>query len=101
LSWKVCKKKKGGTTVMNNQTNTNSIISVTLGILSVLIPFIGLILGIISIIFSRKAVNEINKTDENGRGFATAGLIWGIVGIILQLLVLLGIIAFLSLATFG
>lgn len=94
-------KKKGETTVMNNQTNTNSIISVTLGILSVLIPFIGLILGIISIIFSRKAVNEINKTDENGRGFATAGLIWGIVGIILQLLVLLGIIAFLSLATFG
>ncbi|MCB5239623.1 MULTISPECIES: DUF4190 domain-containing protein [Niallia] len=86
---------------MNNQTNTNSIISLTFGILSLLIPIIGLILGIISIVFSRKAVNEINRTNENGRGFATAGLICSIVGIIFQLLILLGVFAFFSVSTFG
>lgn len=79
-----------------NQTNNNSVISLTLGILSMLIPFIGLILGISGIIFSSKAVKEINTTNANGRGLATAGLICSIVGIILQILAILGYIAYFS-----
>ncbi|WP_066307593.1 DUF4190 domain-containing protein [Bacillus sp. FJAT-29814] len=84
-----------------NQTNNSSVISLTVGILSLFIPFIGLILGIIGIVFSRIAVNQMNKTNENGRGLATAGLICSIVGIILQLLMMLGYVAYFSLSVSG
>ena len=83
-----------------NQTNNSSVISLTVGILSLFIPFIGLILGIIGIVFSRKAVKQINITNENGRGLATAGLICSIVGIILQLLMVLGYIAFFTVSSY-
>ncbi|MDN3019162.1 DUF4190 domain-containing protein [Paenibacillus sp. BSR1-1] len=82
-----------------NQTNTSSIISLIVGILSLFIPFIGLILGIIGIVFSRIAVKQINKTSEKGRGLATAGLICSIVGIILQILMVLGLAAFFSVSS--
>jgi len=74
-----------------NGTNTNSIISLTVGILSLFIPFIGLILGVIGIVYSRKAVKQINKTDENGTGLAIAGQVCSIVGVIVQLLMILGV----------
>ncbi|NHC38940.1 DUF4190 domain-containing protein [Bacillus sp. MM2020_1] len=82
-----------------NQTNNNSVISLTIGILSLFIPFIGAVLGIIGIVFSRKAVKQINKTNENGRGLATAGLICSIVGIIFQLLAVVGYVAYFSVST--
>ncbi|WP_409271276.1 DUF4190 domain-containing protein [Neobacillus sp. SCS-31] len=84
----------------NNQTNNSSVISLTVGILSLFIPFIGLILGIIGIVFSRKAVKQINQTNENGKGLATAGLICSIVGVILQLLMVLGYVAYFSVSTY-
>jgi uncharacterized membrane protein len=84
-----------------NQTNNHSVISLTVGILSLFIPFIGVILGIIGIVFSRKAVKQIDKTNENGRGLATAGLICSIVGIILQVFMVLGYVAFFSLTSIG
>lgn len=80
-----------------NQTNNHSVIALTVGILSLLIPFLGLILGIIGIVFSRIAIKQINKTNENGSGLATAGLICSIVGIILQLLMVIGYVSFFSL----
>ncbi|WP_053367673.1 DUF4190 domain-containing protein [Bacillus sp. FJAT-27245] len=83
-----------------NRTNNNSVISLTVGILSLFIPFIGLILGIIGIVFSRIAVKQINKTNGNGRGLATAGFIYSIVGIILQLLMVLGYVTYFSVSTF-
>ncbi|WP_313894543.1 DUF4190 domain-containing protein [Psychrobacillus sp.] len=84
--------------VEKTQTNnSNSVISLTLGILSILIPYIGLILGVIGIVVLRKATKEIVKTDEGGRGLATSGLICSIVGIIIQLVLVVSIIAFYSL----
>ncbi|MFJ7976806.1 DUF4190 domain-containing protein [Peribacillus sp. JNUCC 23] len=70
--------------VGKTQTNSNSIISLINGILSILIPFLGLILGIIGILFSRKAVKQIEKTNEGGRGLAISCLICSVVGIIIQ-----------------
>jgi hypothetical protein len=78
-----------------NQTNNSSVISLTVGILSLLIPFIGFILGIIGVVFSRKAVKQINTTNESGKGLATTGLICSIVGLILQLFMILGYFIFL------
>ncbi|KAB2328343.1 DUF4190 domain-containing protein [Cytobacillus depressus] len=82
-----------------NRTNSNSVISLTVGILSLLIPFIGLILGIVGIAFSRKAVKQIEKTNENGRGLATLGLICSIVGLVIQIFMFLGLIPFFLLST--
>ncbi|GAB3056563.1 DUF4190 domain-containing protein [Virgibacillus ainsalahensis] len=81
------------------ETNSNSIISLTLGILSILIPFIGLVLGIIGVIVSRKATKEIGKTNEAGKGLAISGLICSMAGTILQTLVVLGYIAYNTITT--
>jgi hypothetical protein len=84
--------------VEKTQTNNSkSVVSLTLGILSILIPHIGLILGVIGIVVSRKATKEIVKTDEGGSGLATSGLICSVVGIIIQLFLVVSIIAFYSL----
>ncbi|MBO0960044.1 DUF4190 domain-containing protein [Neobacillus sp. MM2021_6] len=84
----------------NSQTNNSSVVALTVGILSLFIPFLGLILGIIGIVFSRIAVKQMNITNENGRGLATAGLICSIVGIIIQLLMVLGYVAFFSVTSY-
>jgi hypothetical protein len=57
------------------RTNSKSVASLTLGILSIIIPTIGLVLGIIGIgiVISRMSKREIEKTNENGRGLATSG----------------------------
>jgi uncharacterized membrane protein YeaQ/YmgE (transglycosylase-associated protein family) len=83
------------------QTNNSSVISLTVGILSIFIPFIGLILGIIGIVFARVAVKQIRITNENGSGLATAGFICSIVGVILQLLMLVGYVAFFSITSYS
>lgn len=83
----------------NVQTNNNATVSLTFGILSLLIPFIGLILGIIGIVFSRKADKEIARTSETGKGMALAGLICSIVGLVTQLFIILGIAVFIGFTT--
>jgi uncharacterized membrane protein len=63
-----------------------------LGILAVIIPYLGLILGIIAIVFAKKSLDEIKKTQEAGYGMAIAGLVTGIVGTSLYGIVLIIII---------
>ena len=84
----------------NIETNNNSVISLTVGILSLFIPFLGLILGVIGIVYSRIAAKQINITNGKGTGLATAGLICSIVGVIIQLFMVLGYIAFFSITDF-
>lgn len=83
--------------VETTRTNSNSVISLTLGILSILLPYIGLILGVIGVVISRKATKEVMKTDEDGGGLATAGLICSMVGIIIQIFLVVSIIVYYSL----
>ena len=82
-----------------SETNNNSIISLTLGILSIIIPLIGLLLGVLGAVFSRKAKKQIAKTNENGMGLATSGMICSIVGIVIQMFSVLSLIAFYSMTT--
>lgn len=84
-----------------NQTNSKSVISLTLGILSILIPLIGLLLGIIGVVFSRQAANEIAFSNETGSGFATAGFVCSVIGIILQTLSVVSLILFSSVTSIG
>lgn len=76
------------------KTNSNAIISLVLGILTLLIPLIGFIFGIIGIILSVKATSQIKVTNEDGKGIATAGLVCSIIGLAFQLFAIIGIIVF-------
>ncbi|MEK4091903.1 DUF4190 domain-containing protein [Viridibacillus sp. FSL H8-0110] len=81
------------------ETNSKSIASLALGILSIFIPFVGLIFGIIGIILSSKSMKEIDQTSEKGKGLAISGKICSIVGICVQILLVLLIV--LSIASFS
>ena len=84
---------------MLEKTNNKAITSLILGILSVMMPFIGFVLGIVGLIFSFQAIKEINLSNEKGNGLAIAGRILSIVGICVGLLSILGFLLFFSLPT--
>lgn len=84
----------------NLETNSSSIVTLTLGILSILIPFLGLILGIIGLVVYRKARKEMALTGEGGKGLAISGLICSIVGILTQLLMVVAYVLFSSVMYF-
>lgn len=75
---------RGG--LMKTQTNTKSIISLTLGILSIIISLIGLIPGIIGVILSKKGIVEIDNLNGKGRGFAVIGKVCSIIGICIHVI---------------
>ncbi|MBS4175228.1 DUF4190 domain-containing protein [Bacillus sp. FJAT-49736] len=84
-----------------NTTSGSSITALVLGILSLVIPYVGLILGIVGIVFSKKAFREIEQYKYNGKGMAVAGLVTSIVGcaiygIIILILIIIGIFAGVS-----
>lgn len=60
--------------------NGKSIAGFVLGILSIVVPYIGLLFGIIAIILCTLSLKEIRLRYEQGRGLAIAGLVCGIVG---------------------
>lgn len=74
------------------KTNGKSIAAMVLGILSLIIPYIGLIFGIIAIVMASLSFKEIRRTGEQGRGMAVAGLVCGIIGTALYTIILLVVI---------
>ncbi|WP_068786979.1 DUF4190 domain-containing protein [Paenibacillus phocaensis] len=82
------------------KTNGKSIASLVLGILSIVIPYVGFILGIVAIVFSSLSFKEIKRTGEQGKGLGVAGLVCGIIGTALYgIIIVLAIIALLMFAT--
>ncbi|EXX85325.1 hypothetical protein BG53_08985 [Paenibacillus darwinianus] len=71
------------------KTNGKSIAALVLGILSIVIPYLGLIIGIIAIVFSSISLKEIKRSGEQGKGLAIAGLVCGIVGTALYAVIIL------------
>ncbi len=69
------------------KNSNNGVGALTLGILSIIIPFIGLILGMLGIIVYR-------KTNNNRNALTISGLICSIIGIIIQLLRTLSLITY-------
>ncbi|MFC5450447.1 DUF4190 domain-containing protein [Paenibacillus aestuarii] len=80
------------------QTNGKSIAAMILGILSVVIPYVGLIIGIVAIVFARISLKEIRLRGEQGRGMAIAGLVCGIVGVVIYAVIIAIVIAVLAFA---
>lgn len=85
------------------KTNSNSITAFTLGILSIVLPPIGLILGIIGLVFANKAIDEVGHSNGRSSSLATSGRILNIIGICLQALfivfAILGFVAFYTITT--
>jgi len=81
------------------RTNSKAIVALVLGILSLVIPYLGIIVGIIAIVFAKLAFNELRSGGEQGKGLAVAGLVCGIIGVaIYAIFILIAIIAFLTFA---
>ncbi|WP_088043304.1 DUF4190 domain-containing protein [Bacillus sp. EAC] len=82
-------------------TNRKSISSLTLGVLSIIIPYIGFILGILGISLSKRSIVEIEISNEKGKGLAISGRICSIVGLCIQvfliLLLILGLVTYYTL----
>ena len=82
---------------MNAGTNSYAVASLTMGILSILAPFFGILFGFIGAVLSKKARMEMVFSGEDGRSLATAGSICSVIGICLQVLIMIGYFAFKSL----
>ncbi|PZT55333.1 DUF4190 domain-containing protein [Paenibacillus silvae] len=76
------------------KTNSKSIVSLVLGILSITLPYIGFLIGIAAIIFASISFKEIRMRMEQGKGLAVAGLVCGIVGTALYAIVILLVLFF-------
>ena len=70
------------------QNNSKSIISIIFGILSMIVPYIGLIFGVVGIVFCTRSIKEVKKTREGGNGIAVTGGILSTVGLCIQASVL-------------
>lgn len=62
------------------KTSGKAVASMVTGITAVIIPCVGLVLGIIAIVLAAKARREIRQTGEKGDGLAITGLVTGIIG---------------------
>ncbi|MCC3378800.1 DUF4190 domain-containing protein [Paenibacillus farraposensis] len=83
-------------------TNNKAVASMVLGILSVVIPYLGFIIGIVGIILSSLSLKEINRHGEQGRGMAIAGLVCSIIGtMIYALIIIFFIVVFVIAASSG
>ncbi|EES71639.1 hypothetical protein POTG_03748 [Paenibacillus sp. oral taxon 786 str. D14] len=82
------------------KTNGKSIASLVLGILSIVIPYVGFILGIVAIVFASLSFKEIKRKGEQGKGLSIAGLVCGIIGTALYgIIIVIAIIAVLVFAS--
>jgi len=81
------------------QTNGKAIAALVLGILSIVIPYVGLIIGIVALAIASMAFKEIKQTGDRGYGMAIAGLVCGIVGTAIYGFILLLVV--LSFAAFS
>ncbi|WP_051314948.1 DUF4190 domain-containing protein [Alteribacter aurantiacus] len=59
---------------VKEKVNGKAVASLVLGILSLIIPYVGLITGIIGIVLAQMALKETKVSSEGGRGLAIGGL---------------------------
>ncbi|MFF3025376.1 DUF4190 domain-containing protein [Gottfriedia sp. NPDC057948] len=70
-------------------TNPKAKFALTLAILSLIIPAIGLILAVIGLYMSKESLIEIKRINQKGRGLALSAKIISIISICIDALALL------------
>ncbi|RWZ58104.1 DUF4190 domain-containing protein [Halobacillus fulvus] len=73
--------------------NSKAMTSFIVGIMSIFIPLLGLILGIFGIVYANQAMKQIELTGQDGRTYALAGKICSSIGLALQIILLLFVLA--------
>lgn len=82
------------------KTNGKAIAALVLGILSLFVPYVGFVLGIIAIVLASISFKEMRINREQGRGLAIGGLVCGIIAtVIYAILILIVIIAAVAIST--
>ncbi|WP_249414094.1 DUF4190 domain-containing protein [Alteribacter keqinensis] len=81
---------------VKEKVNGKAVASLVLGILSLIIPYVGLITGIIGIVLANLALKEIKVSSEGGRGLAVGGLTCSIIATVLY-----GILVIMLIAALG
>jgi len=83
-------------------TSGKAVAALVLGILSIVLCYVGFVAGVIAIVLAVLAKRDIDRDGLDGRALATAGMVCGIVGTVVQLLLdVLVLIALLSDASGG
>lgn len=76
--------------------NGKAVAALVLGILSIVIPYVGILFGITAIVLATLAFKEIRYSYEQGRGLAIAGLVCGIAStFIYTILIIMFVLAIL------
>lgn len=71
-----------------------------LGILAIIVPVAGFVVGIVGIVFSSKALKRITPGQQTAKWMSISGLVCSIVGVCMQFLSILGIILFFAAARY-
>ncbi|MGV2620592.1 UNVERIFIED_CONTAM: DUF4190 domain-containing protein [Halobacillus marinus] len=72
--------------------NEKAMTSLVLGILSIFLPFLGLITGIMGIIYANTVLSTGEGEEAEGRNLAISGKVCSIIGLCLQILVIITVI---------
>ncbi|QAS51996.1 DUF4190 domain-containing protein [Halobacillus litoralis] len=84
--------------------NNKAITSLTLGIMSIFIPIVGLIIGIFGLTYANQSFKEMNEVESEGKNFAIGGKVCSIIGICIQagviILIVTGFFLFSSFKSF-
>jgi len=67
--------------INKSKINTMALVGFIMGCVSIFLSFWGIV-GIVALVFSIIGLNQINGTNENGKGLAITGIIFGIIGVL-------------------
>ncbi len=79
----------------DRQMNHKAVLAFALGILSIIVPGLGLFLGIMGWVYATSSIREIESSTDTGMSLALAGKVLSTVGAIIHgLLILLLIVSY-------
>lgn len=82
---------------MNGNQETNAVISLVLGVLSLPVPLFGWLLGIVAVSYARASMKGMS-TENPKRWYAVTGMVCGIIGVVMDVaIVLIAILIFIFL----
>ena len=78
-------------------TSGKAVASMVTGIISLVVPFVGIVTGPLAVVLAARARSEMGRTRQKGDGLAITGLVTGILGCIgygiFLLVIIIGAIA--------
>jgi hypothetical protein len=76
---------------LKNGMGTAALVLGILGIVLFFFPYISVILALLGVIFGGIGIQRANRGEANNKGMAIAGLVCGIVGLVISIILLIAI----------